>query len=107
VKTKAHFRKIVLFHKSVIYDSEDKVCGIIGIVNEVSHNVSQHNIATKKLTTRELEVLHLLIKGESVKSIALDMRISPHTAGGHMKSIYTKLDVHSKNEALYKALSLT
>jgi len=42
----------------------------------------------------------------SVKAIAIQLSLSPHTVMGYTKSIYAKLGVHSKNEALYKALTL-
>ena len=36
--------------------------------------------------------------------IADKLSISEHTVASHMKAIYSKLDVHSKTEAVYKAL---
>lgn len=55
------------------------------------------------LTERETQVLNLLSKGSSYKSIALDMNISVNTIKYHVKNIYDKLQVHSKEEALKEA----
>ena len=58
------------------------------------------------ITNREVEILQLLMQGGSVKSIAKTANISIHTVTSHMKEIYRKLEVHSKNEAIYAALPL-
>lgn len=57
-----------------------------------------------RLSDREVEVLQALARGRSYKEVARDMEISPHTVGGHVKSIYTKLAVTSRGEAVYKAM---
>ena len=56
------------------------------------------------LTKREREVLELLCEGKSYKMIANDLFISPETVRRHLKSIYRKLEVHSKSEAVSKAI---
>ena len=58
-----------------------------------------------QLSSREIEVLHLLIKGYSAKMIATDLKISFDTARSHLKNIYQKLHVNSGKEAIGKALS--
>jgi DNA-binding NarL/FixJ family response regulator len=56
------------------------------------------------LTTRELEVLNLIAKGFSYREIADLLAISPQTMPGHIKSIYRKLAVHSRSEAVFEAV---
>jgi DNA-binding NarL/FixJ family response regulator len=56
------------------------------------------------LTPRELEILHSLIDGLSYKKIGERLFISPLTVHSHIKRIYEKLQVHSKTEAVSKAL---
>mgnify|MGYP001558550842 FL=1 len=56
------------------------------------------------LTRREEEILHELVKGNSYKSTADHLNISIHTVRFHIRSIYEKLHVHSKSEAVAKAL---
>lgn len=55
------------------------------------------------LTERETEVLTKLARGSSYKSIALDLEISPNTIKYHIKNIYDKLQVHSKEDAIKEA----
>jgi DNA-binding NarL/FixJ family response regulator len=56
------------------------------------------------LTRREEEILQELVKGNSYKSTADHLFISIHTVRFHIRSIYEKLHVHSKSEAVAKAL---
>ncbi|NVE93741.1 response regulator [Altererythrobacter lutimaris] len=56
------------------------------------------------LTPREVELLELFAKGESYKDAARSLGISPLTVGNHVKSIYRKLAVHSRGEAVYEAI---
>lgn len=50
------------------------------------------------LSPRETEVAELLMKGHSVSAISNKLFISENTTRGHAKSIYKKLDVHSRQE---------
>ena len=52
------------------------------------------------LTSREAEVLELLVRGHSKTRIAETFLISENTVRGHVKHIYAKLGVHSKQELL-------
>ena len=56
------------------------------------------------LTPQEKELLKLLVAGHSYKSAAAEMKISYHTVSFHLRNIYEKLQVHSKTEAVSKAL---
>lgn len=56
-----------------------------------------------KLTTRETEVLEQLSKSLSYSQIAENLFLSPSTVRKHIENIYTKLQVHSKIEAVQKA----
>jgi LuxR family maltose regulon positive regulatory protein len=58
------------------------------------------------LSQRELEVLHLLVTGASNKDIAHTLFIAVGTVKQHLKSIYGKLDVHSRTEAVHRAREL-
>lgn len=57
-----------------------------------------------KLTPREHEILALLAKGDLAKEIAESLGISIWTVHGHVKSIFEKLDVHTRTEAVVKFL---
>ncbi len=58
------------------------------------------------LTDRELEVLHLLIKGLSNKEISLQMSISYNTVKNHLTNIYNKLNVSDRIQATLVALNI-
>ena len=55
------------------------------------------------LSPREGEVLEQLSKGLSYTVIAENLFLSPSTVRKHIENIYTKLQVHSKLEAVQKA----
>lgn len=56
------------------------------------------------LSQRENEIVHCLVKGMSYKMIAASCFISIETVNVHIKNIYKKLQVHSKSEAVVKAI---
>lgn len=56
------------------------------------------------LTPAEKRILKHLAEGSSYNSIADDLEISVHTVRSHIRNIYSKLYVHSKTEAVVKAL---
>jgi len=68
----------------------------------------QPEVPTEKseLSEREAEILTLFAKGMSYKETSEMLKISPHTVGTHAKSIYSKLEVNSRNEAIFEALKL-
>ena len=56
------------------------------------------------LSLREKEILAFLVKGMSYKMVASNCFISIETVNVHVKNIYKKLQVHSKTEAVAKAI---
>jgi DNA-binding NarL/FixJ family response regulator len=56
------------------------------------------------LSPRETEVLELLSKGKSYHKIADELFVNKETIRTHIKNIYLKLEVHSKADAIEKAL---
>ena len=57
-----------------------------------------------RLTARELDVLEQLTHGHDLKRIADMLFVSPFTVRAHVRNIYDKLHVHSRSEAVAKAL---
>lgn len=57
-----------------------------------------------KLTKREKDILQSLVDGNSYKMIAHELGISINTVRQYIRSIYEKLQVHSMNEAVSKAI---
>lgn len=60
----------------------------------------------ERLTERELSILNMIARGLSYAETARAADISIHTVGDHIKAIYRKLDVRSKNEAIHEARQL-
>jgi DNA-binding NarL/FixJ family response regulator len=56
------------------------------------------------LTGRERDVLTMFSRGLSYKETARMLGISNHTIADHVKSIYAKMKVHSRNEAVFEAV---
>lgn len=61
---------------------------------------SQPNLDDTGLTPREIDLLRAFAAGRSYKEAARDLGISPHTVGNHVKSIYRKLEVRTRGDAL-------
>ena len=67
----------------------------------------RHHVRPKAdygLTSREREILQLLVDEHTQKGIAEQLFISPHTVDTHLRNIYAKLQVHSRSGAIVKAL---
>ena len=60
--------------------------------------------ADYNLTPHETRILKLLVEGHTYKTAASELRSSVNTIAFHMQNIYRKLQVHSKSEAVAKAL---
>ncbi len=78
------------------------------IANRVLKMVKSQRASDSKnifnLTDREKEILSCLVEGMSYKLIADECTISIDTVNVHIKNIYKKLQVHSKSEAVAKAI---
>ena len=55
---------------------------------------------TSPLTKRETEILQLMTSGANTKSLADRLHVSTATIRNHAQNIFTKLDVHSRLEAV-------
>jgi len=60
--------------------------------------------ADYQLTPHEIRLLKLLVEGHNFASAAQEVGVTVHAISFHMRSIYEKLHVHSKSEAVAKAL---
>ncbi len=56
------------------------------------------------LTPHETRLLKLLVEGHNYTTAAEELKVSYNTIKFHMRHIYEKLQVHSKSEAVAKAL---
>lgn len=78
--------------------------GLIVGVSTLLFGPENEPLARGPLTERELEVLGLLSKGLANKQIAVALGISEHTVKFHVSSIYTKLNVTNRTEAVREGL---
>ncbi|HEX2457971.1 MAG TPA: response regulator transcription factor [Vicinamibacterales bacterium] len=56
------------------------------------------------LTPHETRLLKLFVEGHNYKTAAAELHVSVNTINFHVRSIYDKLQVHSRSEAVAKAL---
>jgi DNA-binding NarL/FixJ family response regulator len=78
---------------------------IARLVIEVFRRVHPPEKAQHNLTPQELRLLKFLVEGHSYKTAAAEMAVSINTISFHIQNIYAKLQVHSKSEAVARALN--
>jgi DNA-binding CsgD family transcriptional regulator len=96
--------KYVTFKKNIIFSNDGAAVGYLGTFQLSHESVNVANRTSNKLSPKEITVLNYIAQGFSAKKISKTLVISNHTVASHIKSIYSKLNVHSKTEAVYKAL---
>ncbi|MGG1938250.1 LuxR C-terminal-related transcriptional regulator [Paenibacillus polymyxa] len=76
------------------------------ITQEVASTLFQQMTGTMKnpygLTERELEILHCLTEGHRYKAIASKVHLSEGTVRNYISTIYSKMQVQSRDEAIEK-----
>lgn len=92
---------IRIVHKGEIWLPRDKMSSIMDrIISVVGRDLKEKTL--DQLTPTEFQVLRLIGQGKSNDEIAEAMFISKNTVRSHIKSIYAKLDTHSRLQlALY------
>ena len=78
-----------------LFDSD----AVDAVLRAAGHPVKLRRGWPAGLTTRELDVLRLLVRGLSNKEIAERLVISPRTADNHIAHIYTKIGVSNRARA--------
>ena len=73
-------------------------------VVELFRTVRPPDRAHHELTPHETRLLQLLVDGRNRKSAAEELGVSVHAVSFHLRQIYSKLQVHSRSEAVAKAL---
>jgi DNA-binding NarL/FixJ family response regulator len=94
--------------------SAEQLCRALGQVKKggapMSNNIARMVVDSFKinynnpLSEREREVLLLLSQGKTYSSIALELFVAKTTVRAHIRNIYEKLHVNSKEEAIKKAI---
>jgi DNA-binding CsgD family transcriptional regulator len=65
---------------------------------ELSDQLLAERLAALDLTTRETEIVAMLLRGHRVSTIAQRLYLSPHTIRNHLKAVFRKLQVGSQVE---------
>ena len=78
--------------------------GIARRVVNLFRDIRPHGRSEHLLTPHELRLLKLLVEGYNYKTAAAELGVTLNTVCFHIKNIYEKMQVHSKSEAVAKAL---
>lgn len=73
--------------------------------NALSPSLATTEARMLRLTARQYEVLVLLARGYPIKTISRQLNIAIATSKAHTESLYQRLDVHSRNQAVHMAIS--
>ncbi len=71
-----------------------------------SREISGEDALVEPLTIREQEVIQLMAQGLANKQMALTLGISEHTVKFHLSSLYAKMNVSSRTEAIKRGIEL-
>jgi DNA-binding NarL/FixJ family response regulator len=74
------------------------------IATAVDEATSRQRWAELDLTKRELEVLQLIADGEPNHEIAIQLSVSEETVKSHVRTIFARLQTHSRAQAVAIAL---
>ena len=77
---------------------------VAGRVIKLFREIRPPDRADYKLTPHELRLLKLLVEGHNYQTAATALGVKVTTVAFHMRNVYEKLQVHSKSEAVAKAL---
>lgn len=98
--TQKIYRRFNVHSRSDLVETVERLCG--GTYTRI---VSIDDISRRyDLTTREQDVFSSLVRGLTISDVAQVLDISTNTVKTHVKCIYSKLGVHSKQEAMDLAI---
>ena len=94
-------RRVLFKYRALQSDASAVVAPVPVVQSAIKNEVSEAGKGL--LSRREQEVLELVSRGFSYAEIADSKNLSVHTIQTHIKSLYGKLEVHSKMEAVLEA----
>jgi DNA-binding CsgD family transcriptional regulator len=103
--------------RSPLRDQDGRVVGAFGISMDITHvpHLKQHNIDLKlnvsefsqdKLSSRQSECLHYLVRGMTAKQIAQTLNLSHRTVEFYLDNLKVKLQCKTKAELVNKAFEM-
>jgi two-component system, LuxR family, response regulator FixJ len=93
------------FHPPMLLESVKEACGRALAIRDHGTKAADFKARLNTLTPRELEVLNLLVEGQSSNVIASQLGISVRTAEHHRAHVMEKLDAPSTSRLVSLALS--
>jgi PAS domain S-box-containing protein len=96
-------RQISLNVHSAPLRTEGKVLGVLALATLTPDGRRAITRRGHCLTPRQVEVLHFLAEGSSTEAIAAGLGIAVETARNHVRSLLSRLGVHSRLEAVAEA----
>ena len=97
-------QKILSALQEALTDGSPMTPSIAKKVIELFRNYVPKKTEEFSLSKRESEVLELIVNGLNNKEVSEKLFISIETVRNHIRHIYEKLHVHSKSEAVVKAI---
>jgi DNA-binding NarL/FixJ family response regulator len=103
----AGFTRVPNDWNELIKTLDDAMAGLYPVSGLVTRKIFEAFQLNKyaELSSRQNEILRLMLMGGTYNTIAGKLQISKETAKTHMKNLYRKLHVHSKEQALAKAIN--
>ena len=98
----ASMRTLLDTVRSVARGGDENV--IVSVPRETLHRTEEDE-QEYNLTPREMEVLLLVARGLGNRRIGEDLHLSETTVKRHLSNVYEKLGVHSRGEAVGRAVS--
>ncbi len=97
--------KLLRFHRAGVWRLVGNRCGAAALRTALEETAPGRPAPRTNgaLSGRELEILALISAGCSTVDVADALEISPHTVTNHTRRIFTKLDVHSRVQAVAEA----
>ena len=77
---------------------------VLDVLQSGGHALNEWEQLVAHLTTREVEILRLMVAGKRPNAIAEELYLSVNTVRSHLKKILSKLGVHSSVEAVSVAV---
>ena len=96
--------KILSALEESVTDGSPMTASVARKVIELFKNYAPQKTEDFSLSERELQVLQLIVDGLENNEIAEKLFISIQTVRNHIRHIYEKLHVHSKSQAVVKAM---
>jgi DNA-binding NarL/FixJ family response regulator len=82
------------------------IARLLGLARQRRRQEARRETLRERLTERELEVLQLMARGLDTRALAEQLVVSQTTVRTHVAAVLSKLDAHSRLEAVVKATEL-